>query len=79
MLTFRTTTIGRNIAFNTSKYRSDSFTIALLVVINMVSPNPILFEENKFWKFINLKLLIIRRVRIIKSPLLEWDVFTDKI
>ena len=79
MLTFRTTTIGRNITFNTSKYRSDSFTIVLLVVINMVSPNPILFEENKFWKFINLKLLILRRVRIIKSPLLEWDVFTDKI
>ena len=35
-------------------------TIALLIVINKVSPNPILFEENKFWKFINLKLLILR-------------------
>ena len=58
--TFRTTTISRNIAFDTSEYRSDGFVIALFVVINKVSPNPVLFEGNKFWKFINLKLLILR-------------------
>ena len=29
------------------------------------------------WKFINLEFLICRRLRIIISPLFEWNIFTD--
>ena len=37
------------------------------------------FVGNDAGKYIYFEFLIFRGMRIIKSPLLEWDVFTDKI
>jgi hypothetical protein len=53
--------------------------ITFFVVRNEVIPFPVLFVGNDTRKFINFEFLIFRGMRIVKSPLLERDVFTDKI
>lgn len=42
-----------------------------------IIPFPVLFIRYDAWKFINLEFLICRRLRIIISPLFEWNIFTD--
>jgi len=78
-ITGRAGTVFWNITFHTSKNRLNGFVITLLVVRDEILPVPFLFVGYDFGKLINLELLILWRVGIIKSPLLERDVSTDKV
>ena len=78
-IALRTGTVSWNIAFTMTEYRFDSFAIAFLVVGNKVSPVPFLLKRDDFRQFINLKLLILWRVGIIKSPLFKRNIFADKL
>jgi hypothetical protein len=53
--------------------------IPLFIVADEVFPIPLLFIGYDFRKLVNLKFLILRRVRIVESPLLKRDVSTDKV
>ena len=64
----RTTTDGKNL-----------FTVAFFVVRDEVFISPVLAEVSEQRKFINLEFLVLGRMRIIKSPLPERKVSTDKI
>ena len=69
-IALRAGTAGRNIAFAMTEYRLDGLAIAHLVVGNEISIIPLLLKRYNLWEFINLKLLILWRMGIIKSPLL---------
>ena len=69
----------RDITFHMSEYRANGFMVALLIVRDEILPVPVLFIGDDFWKFINLELVVFWRMGIIKSPLLERDVSTDKV
>jgi len=77
--TARTGAMFWDITFHTTKYRLDGFIISHFIVRDQVFPIPFLMIENDFWKLINLELLVLGRMGIIESPLLEWDVSTDKV
>ena len=68
-----------NITLSVPEYRSNGFVITILVIGDEIDPIPFLFIGNDFWKLINLEFLVLGRVGIIKSPLLERDVSTDKM
>ena len=69
----------RNITLPVSEYRTNGFVITLLIIRNEIDPIPFLFIRYDFGKLINLEFLVLWRVGIIKSPLLERDVSTDKV
>lgn len=54
------------------------FVIALLIVGNKILPVPVVLEVLNAWKFVDFELLILGRMGIVESPLLERDVFTDE-
>jgi len=37
-----------------------------------------LFRFDDDWWLVNFEFLVFRRVGIVKSPLLEWNIFADK-
>ena len=78
-VTGRAGTMFWNITIAMPENRLNGFVITLFVVRNEILPVPFLLIENDFWKLINLELLVLRRMGIIKSPLLERDVSTDKV
>lgn len=78
-ITGRTGTVFRNITLDPAEYRTYGFVIALLVIRNEVLPVPALLIGYDFGKLINLEFLVLWRMGIIKSPLLEWDVSADKV
>ena len=49
------------------------------VVRNKIIPLPVLFVGYDSREFINLEFLVLWRVGIIESPLLEWNISTDEI
>jgi len=69
----------RNITLPVPEYRSNGFVVTILIIGDEIDPIPFLFIRNDFWKLINLEFLVLWRVGIIKSPLLERDVSTDKM
>ena len=67
----------RDITFRTSRNRFKDFTIALLVVFQ----KPLIFNGfivDDFGKDIGFEFLILRRMAVIKSPLLQRNIFSDK-
>jgi hypothetical protein len=68
-----------DIAFYTAEDRLYGLAVTPLIVRDKVFPIPVLFRGNNFWEFINFELLILWRMGIIKSPLLERDESTDKV
>ena len=78
-VTCGTGTVLWNITFHTSEHRTNGFVIALLVIRDEILPVPFLLAGYDFRKLVNLEFLILWRVGIIKSPLLERDVSTDKV
>ena len=71
-------TFIRNVTFNSTKGWFNGFSIAFFVVRNKISPLPVLFVGYDSRKFINLEFLVSKGFSVIISPLLKWDVFTDK-
>jgi len=49
------------------------------VVRNKIIPLPVLFVGYNSREFINLELLVLRGVKIIEVPLLEWNISADEI
>ena len=78
-VTGRAGTVLRDITLYSAEYRTYGFVIALLVIRDEILPVPVLLIGYDFRKLINLELLVLRRMGIIKSPLLERDVSTDKV
>ena len=64
----RVTTDGKNL-----------LAIAFFVVRDKVFVSPVLSVIRDQRELINLEFLVFGRMRIIKSPLLERNVFTDKV
>ena len=58
--------------------RFDFFAILPFKVRDVIVIVPFLVIDD-LWKFINFEFLILWRMRIIESPLLERDISTDKI
>ena len=78
-ITSRTGTMLWNVAFHATKNRFDCFVVALLIVVDELFPVPFLFKRDNFGKLINFKFLILRRMGIVKSPLLKRNISTDKV
>ena len=72
-------TVFGNITFHSSEDRTNRFVIVLLIVRDKIFPFPFLMIRNDMRKLINLEFLVLRRMRIIKSPLLKRNVSTDKV
>ena len=78
-ITCRTGTVFWNITLHPSEYWTYGFMITPLVIRDEILPVPFLLAGYDFRKFINLEFLVLRRMGIIKSPLLKRDVSTDKV
>ena len=78
-ITRKTATVFRNITFAMTEYWFNGFVITLFIVADEILPIPFLLIGYDFWELINLKLLVLWRVRIIESPLLKRNVSTDKV
>jgi len=78
-ITTRTAVAVRDIAGRATTDGKNLLTVALFVVRNEIFERPILAEVRNQGKFINLEFLIFGRMGIIKSPLSERKVSTDKI
>lgn len=76
--TARTRTILGNIAVFPAGDRFDEFTITLLPVRDQIFIGPILSIRLDKGEFIDLELLVFRRMGIIKGPLFERDKSADK-
>ena len=73
--------VVRDVTFTTPPDRLYGLVIVLippLEVLHEVTIIPGFYMEYQ-WEFIHFELLVLRRMGVIKSPLLEWDVLTDKI
>jgi hypothetical protein len=78
-VTRQTFAIFRDITFTMSEDGFDGFIVPMLIVGNKILPIPFLFIGYDFGKFINFKLLVFGRMGIIESPLLERNIFADKV
>lgn len=78
-ITCRTGTVFWNITLYPAEYRTNGFMVAPLVIRDEVFPVPVLLVGYDFGKLINLELLVLRGMGIVKSPLLERDISTDKV
>jgi hypothetical protein len=74
----RTGAVIRDITFNPTESWFNGFTVAFFVVRNEVIPLPILLIGYNSGKLIDLEFLVSWRLGVVISPLLKWDVFTDK-
>ena len=72
-------TVIRDVAFRPSADGSYFLAIPLFKVRDKVSVVPVLAEISNQGEFINLELLVLRRMGIIKSPLLERDISAYKL
>ena len=68
-----------DVTVGTTADRLDQFPEAFVPVRNQILVSPVLTVGLDLRKFINLELLILGRMGIIKSPLLERNVSADKI
>lgn len=82
-IVFWSVTIGTggiigNITNRAAFDRLNIIVVTPLDIFNKVFVKPNLTLDDQ-WRLIDFKLLILRRMRIIESPLFERDVFTNKI
>jgi len=78
-ITRKATIVFGDVTLITTEYWLDGFVIALFVVVDKISPFPVLLIGNDFRELINLEFLIFGRMRVIKNPLFKRDVSADKI
>ena len=75
----RAGTVIGDVTFLTSRNRFDLYVVSVFKVRDKQMPVPFMVMKFDLWKFIGFEFLVLRRVRIIKSPLLERDISTDKL
>ena len=68
-----------NVTFLASDNRLQGFVVAELVVSQKIILVPVLLVADDFWECIGFEFLVLRGVGIIEGPLLERDVFADKL
>ena len=78
-VTCRALTAFWNITFFTAGDWLDFLVIFVLKVGDKDLPVPLILAEANTWKFVRFEFLVLRRVGIIKRPLLKWYVFADKV
>ena len=71
-------TMIRDVTFRTATNRADLFAVTCFKVRDEVFVIPVLAKVGNQREFINLELLVLWRMGIIKSPLLERDISADK-
>jgi hypothetical protein len=74
----RTFTVIIDITLRASGNRLNLLTITPFDVWNVIPVIPWVVVKN-LREFINLEFLVLRRMRIIINPLLEWNVSADKV
>ena len=74
----RAGTIIRDVAFFTPCNGFDLYVVAVLEVRDKQTPVPFMVIKFDLGEFICFELLVLGRVGIVKSPLLERDISTDK-
>ena len=76
----RTDSICRDVPFRTFADRDRFNNLAVMPFEHFDKEFIVLFVKGKDdRKFVNFKLLIFRRLRVIKYPLFERDIFADKV
>jgi hypothetical protein len=75
----RTGAVIGDVAFFTSGNRFDLHVIPVFEVRDEESPVPFMMMDFDLGEFIRFELLVLRRMRIIKSPLFEGDISADKL
>ena len=69
----------RDVTFFASGDRFYLNIVPMFKVRNEEAPVPFLLDNLDLWKFIDLELLILWRMGIIESPLLERDISADEV
>ena len=69
----------RDVTFFASGDRFYLNIVAVFKVRDEETPVPFMMNDLDFWKLVHSKFLIVWRMRIIKSPLLEGDISADKV
>ena len=72
-------TVFWDVTLLTPGNRFNLLLIFVLKVRDEELPVPLILVKSDTWEFIGLEFLIFWGVGIIKSPLLERDIFADKI
>lgn len=70
--------IQRDIAILTLGDRLDFLMVLEFEVRDQELPVTVIVVAIHFWKFVGFKLLILWRVRVVISPLLKGDIFSDE-
>lgn len=68
----------RDVAVRAASHGLNGLPITPLIVGQKILPCPVLFVRLDAGKFIRFELVVFRRVRIIKGPLLKREIFADK-
>ena len=69
----------RDVTFFTAGDRFYLNMVSVFKVRDEETPVPFMMDDLDFWKLVHSKFLIVWRMRIIKSPLLEGDISADKV
>jgi hypothetical protein len=56
----------------------DDLAVSLAIVVKQTFPGPAVLMVLEFWKDVGLELLVIRRLRIIRSKVFQRDIFGDE-
>ena len=75
----RAGTVIRYVAFRATVDRADFFTVPFFEVRDEVFVIPVLPKVSDQRELVDLEFLVLWRMGIIKSPLLERDISTDKL
>ena len=78
-ITARTGAVIRDVAIGAADYGADYLAVTFFVVRDEILVSPVLPEVSDQRKLINFEFLVLGRMRIIKSPLLERDVSANKV
>ena len=76
--TFGTYTVLGYVTFTAVFYRFDDFAIALSIVIEKTFPSPSVLMVLELRKYVGLKLLVVRRLRVIRLELFQRYIFGDE-
>jgi len=71
--------ILRDITHRAAADRLNRFSVLPRVVAVKILPVPVLLMIDNLWKMIHFELLVLRRMRIVESPLLERDISADEV
>ena len=69
----------RNVTFFAAGDRFYLNIVAAFKVRDEETPVPFMMDDLDFWKLVHSKFLIVWRMGIIESPLLERDISADQV